>query len=171
VNLQETMGLMYGPLSAFAVSVSGKALIASDELQAWDFCFNNENFPKFILVWTGESLRGSFQTASINRASDQKFDLIVSRNRGLQVDRAQTLAWGAGNATSLWSLAEQARDLIRCIETTPGVQPGLDEWPIEYYGCEQWNVPGWIIDAYRFHFGVFNFLPGHSDALVQALAQ
>lgn len=161
MTISEMMDLVYGPLQNWAQSFQGVAKIASDELQAWYYCQNNENVPKFILVWNGDTIRGNFQTAAINRMSDFSFDLIVSRNRGLQIDRGATLVWPKGNAEPLFKYVAQARDLIRCISTS-----ALAEWPIDYRSTTKWDIPGWIVDAYRINYTIANFLPETSEALV-----
>ena len=170
MSLKDMMDLVYGLLNKYAVSQSGKAAICSSEQQQWYYCFRNENFPLYLLIWTGETLRGSQPNASINRMADQTFDVIVTRNRGLELNRAQTLVYGAGNAPPLYLLTEEARDLVRCITSAPGAGQ-MQEWPIQYHGAEILSLPGFIMDGYRLKFSLMNFLPATSQAYIDAVNQ
>ena len=158
-SIKDLFEIVFTPLKAWAESQQAKAVIASDEQQAWAYCFASEVVPKFIIVWTGEEMYGEDSVSAINRMANNNFDIIVTRNRGLQVDRAQTLVWNA-SVTPLFEIVQQVRDLIRCIQDT-----ALPEWPINYKGTEQFNIPGFIMDCYRIRFQILNFLPSESPAL------
>jgi hypothetical protein len=168
MTIEETMKLLLGPLKFYASRVKGIADIVSDELHLWYYCYNSEDVPKLLLIYNGDKIRGDFKVAALNSMSDFDFDLVVSRNRGLQVDRAQSLAFNAGNAKPLFQIVEEARNLIRCINTPVGT--GLVEWPIDYRGTDKWQMPGWIMDGYRVHFSVPNFLPPQSQYLNDFIA-
>ena len=155
-QIAELLKTLLVPLQAYAQSspVSGQAYIANDLQHAWYYCQNNENFPKLILVYTGERIRGDFQTAAINRMVDMDFTIVVSRNRGLTADRAASLTAPTGNALPLYEIVETARDIIRY---TTGIEE-IREWPIDYKGISQWETGAFISDAYAINFSCAVFL-------------
>jgi hypothetical protein len=149
------MQILLVPIAAYAQTISGKAIIASDFQHAWEYCQNNENFPKFVLVYTGENLQGDFQTAAINRMANMDFSLLVSRNRSLTVDRGMSLTLPTGNAIPLFEIVETARDIIRFIT---GIEI-IKQWPIDYKGITQWETGQFISDAYSINFSCAVALP------------
>lgn len=144
-------------LTEYMQSQSGKAIIASDELHAWEYSQNNENFPKAILLYQGDELRDDYPVAAINRISKISFSCIVSRNRGLTVDRGQSLTQTVGNARPLFEIVEEIRDIIRCQTSELFI-----EMPVDYSGTSKWQTGAFISDAYSIQFSVPQVLPAIS---------
>ena len=159
-QIADIMNQLLAPLQTYAATVSGKAIIASDLQHAWEYTQGNENFPKIILIYTGDRIRGDFQTASINRMADIDFSVVVSRNRSLTTDRGAALTNPVGNAIPLYQITEGVRDIIRY---TSGLDQ-MKEWPVDYKGTSQWETGAFISDAYSINFSMLIALPAELDA-------
>ena len=147
-QIADLLNIFIAPLQQYAEDGGHKAFIASDLQHAWNYCFQNENTAKIILMYAGERMRGDPVTNSIYRHVDMDFTMLVSRNRPLSVDRALTLYQDAGNSVKLFQIVEDVRDIIRY---TNGIAE-IVEWPIAYKGAAQWELPGVIMDAYKIDF-------------------
>lgn len=144
-------------LQTYMATQSGKAIIASDELHAWEYTQSNENFPKAILLYQGDELRSDYPLAAIEHISKISFSCIVSRNRSLTQDRGAALTRPVGNARPLFEIVEEVRDIIRCQTSSLFI-----EMPVDYSGTTKWQTGTFISDAYSIQFNVPQLLPATS---------
>lgn len=159
-SIKDLLNLIAGPNSAlatYAQNQQGNCIIASDLQHAWGYCQNNEIFLKLIALYTGEDIRGDFPVAAINHRVDMQFSVVVSRNRGLDANRGQSLVQDTGNARPLFDLVDEVRNLLRGLDSQLMV-----EWPIDYKGISQWDTGPFITDAYVIKFSLPADLPDFS---------
>lgn len=154
-QIAELLNVFLTPLQTYAASISGQAYVVNDLAHAYYFCQRNESFPLLMLTYTGDDIRGDFETAAINRHADLDFTLVVSRNRGLTADRAASIYKDTGNAIRLFEIVETARNIIRY---TTGIQT-ICEWPVDYKGTKPWDQGAFISDAFKIDFSCAVILP------------
>lgn len=157
MKIKDMMGLIWTALDRWAQDNAGGAYIASDLEHAWRLCQSNTNTPRVIIVYAGENIRGDFSVAAINRRVDREFSVVVSRGRGLQIDRAQTLTDPANNARPLFDLVEEVRDICRNLWATQFVED-----PVDFKNVLQWDSRPYIVDAYCVNFSIADDLPDWS---------
>jgi hypothetical protein len=148
------MEIIMGQMETFAQNEQGVVNVASDLEHAWRLASNDTQTPKFIVVFTGEDIRGDFPVAAINHRVDRHFSLIVSRGRGMDEQRAKSLWKDAQNAKPLFEIVEGARDVIRGLYSQKFV-----ENPIDFRGINQWDTRPYITDAYNINFSIPCDLP------------
>ena len=151
------LNVFLASLQTYMASQSGKAIIASDEIHAWEYTQSNENFPKAILLYQGDELRDAYPVAAINRITKVEFSCIVSRNRSLTADRGAALTQSVGNARPLYLIVREVCDIIRC--QTSGI---FIEMPVDYRNTGKWQTGAFISDAYSINFSVPALLPAVS---------
>jgi hypothetical protein len=154
LSIKSCMDIIAGQLQRYAQDNQGIINVASDLEHSWRLAANDTVNPKFIIVFTGEEIRGDFAVAAINHRVDRHFALIVSRGRGMEQDRAKSLWKDSGNAKPLYDIVEGARDVIRGLYSQQFV-----ENPVDYRGINQWDTRPLITDAYQINFSIPCDLP------------
>ena len=155
--MMQLIGGANSDLASYCQDQGGTLLIASDLQHAWGFCQNNENTLKVVVVYTGEDIRGGFAEAAINHRVDMQFSVVISRNRGLDANRAQSMVSDSGYARPLFVLVSEVRNLIRSMASELMV-----EWPVDFKGISQWDTGPFITDAYVIKFSIPADLPDFS---------
>ena len=154
LSIKGCMDIIMGAMTRFAQDQQGIVNVASDLEHAWRLAANDTTNPKFIIVFTGEEIRGDFAVAAYNHRVDRHFSMIVSRGRGMDQDRAKSLWKDTGNARPLFEIVEAARDVIRGLWSQEFV-----ENPVDYRGINQWDTRPYITDAYNVNFSIPCDLP------------
>jgi hypothetical protein len=155
LTIKGCMDICMGALSRYAQDQQGYAFIASDLEHAWRLAISgNTQAPKFVVVFTGQEIRGDFAVAAINHRVDSHFSLIISRGRGFNLDRGQSLVADNVNAPPLFEIVEGARDVIRSLWSQKFV-----ESPVDFRGVNQWDTRPYITDAYNINFAIPCDLP------------
>lgn len=148
------LNFFLGVIKPYMDTVSGKAIIASDEQHAWEYTQNNENFPKAILLYQGDEIRDPYPVGAVNRITKISFSCIVSRNRSLTQDRGMALTQSVGNALPLYFVVSAIRDIIRCQTSELFI-----EAPVDYTSTTKWNTGTFISDAYSINWTIPALLP------------
>lgn len=145
-------------LDALAHQDGGKALVASDLAHMWAMAWVKSDSPRIIVCYTGEQVRGPFAIAAYTHRVDRSFIVMVTRGRGFNAERGDSLTATVGNARPLFTLAEESRDAIRAM---------LDisqEWPVDYKSMRNYQAGEIALDAYIIEFSVATDLPELSNS-------
>lgn len=157
MTIAEQLKLMRDSLDTWANQNGGKAFIASDIAHMWQMAWAKPDSPRVILCCTGEEIRGEFALASATHRVDRQFTAMVTRGRGFNPDRGDSLTDQRGTARPLFDLVEEAREIIRSFV---GVSV---ESPMDYKGIRTIPMSDMIMDAYLIEFSAATDLPELSD--------
>lgn len=125
----------------------GQAVICSDFAHYWEALLQGPQTLRCLIVFGGEVPRETFDGGSITNRVDRKFHIAVTRARGFNLARGDTLVTQTQQGDPLFDIAEDVRDLCRGIL----FDPGSAERPTEYKGIEAMAQAqfGQIVDAYQ----------------------
>lgn len=142
-------------LNTWAVQYGGVAETASDLKNFWEQAGNNNDLPRILIVYNGESARGEFRTRSALDRVDRSWQVGVFRGRGFSAQRGRSLTNTVVNAMPFYDVVEQIRDLIRSILDIS------EEFPVEFISIRPMapNPPTMIMDAYVIEFVTANDIP------------
>lgn len=122
-----------------------KAYIATDFVNAWEILLNKPGTCKVAILFESEKARVNFAGGDITGRVNRYIDVMISRGRGLKDVRSDNLTEGVGGGKPLFELAEDMRDILRCLR----FDPVTDEVP-DYIGLERWGKDeGFNIDAFK----------------------
>lgn len=156
MNLARQANTIVEALREWASSEGGKAFVASDIVHMWEIAYQTTAGTRAILLYAGEDIRGDFSVAAALGRVDRKWILAITRGRGFAAQRGDSLTKTVQNARPLFDLAEEARDIIRCIRDVSV------ELPVDYRGIEPMSKiypEESIVDGYMIHFTTANDLP------------
>lgn len=130
----------------------GQAFVVSDLQHLWKLLFNKSSGLKVLIMYAGEEIRQVFEGAAILGRVDRRWIVVVSRGRGLYVERGISLTDDNQGGEPLFNLVEQARDIVRALM----LNPASTERPIDYTRIIQFPTEGtgMIIDAYQIEFTI-----------------
>lgn len=140
-------------LQTWADTYGGKAFVASDEGHMWKMAYATSQIPRIIICYNGESLRGDFSVAAAMGRVDRHWKVAITRGRGFNANRGDSLNTMAQNAQPMWAFVDQMRDVIRSIM---GISVEL---PVDYTGITPMNLGELILDGYMVEFSTATDLP------------
>ncbi len=153
MKISQQAELIRAALDSWAASEKGKAAIVFDEMELWENMFTSVSAPRVLLCYQGERVRGDFSVAAIMGRVDRQWVVAVTRGRGLNAERGDSLTTTKGNARPFYDLVEEARDIIR------GLTGVSVESPVDFMGMEAAQRPDALTDAYLIRFSVADDLP------------
>jgi hypothetical protein len=156
MTIAEQMSALRDTLDPWANQNGGKAFVASDMVHLWEIAWAKPDSPRVIICYMGEDIRGDFSLAASLHRVDRQFSVMMTRGRGFNPDRGDSLTDQRGTARPLFDLVEEAREIIRAII---GIS---EELPVDYKGVRTVQLGDQIIDAYMIEFSCATDLPGLS---------
>jgi hypothetical protein len=109
--------------------------------------------PRILICYNGEKSRGEFSVAAANHRVDRQWIVAVTRGRGWNVKRGDSLYKTVGNADPFYDVIEEVRDLIRCMV---GIS---EEFPVDYKGMSPMSSGNNALDSYAIEFSTANDEP------------
>jgi hypothetical protein len=151
-TIAQQMQEIIGALKPAAQAHGGDAFVCSDLVHLWKQLFDKSNSEKVLLMYNGEQIRGEFGIAACLGRVDRQFIVVVSRGRGLTVERGTPLIDQNQNADPMFTVVEGYRDIIRGLVT----DPIWTEYPVDYIGIIPFPTgnPGLVVDAYQIQFSI-----------------
>lgn len=140
-------------LKPWAIKDGGTALVASDLRHLWEIAYQQTVGPRAILCYEGEAVRGDFSVAAALGRVDRQWILAVTRGRGFNADRGDSLTKTVQNSRPFYDLVEEARDIIR------GLQGISVDAPVDFRSIEAMQKLDDLMDAYFIRFSVATDLP------------
>jgi hypothetical protein len=152
----------------------GHAFVCSDLTHLWQLLFQKDNALRILIMYNGETFRETSPGLDILGRVDRHFIVVVSRGRGLNVERGVPLVSDtSAGGPALYTWVEKVRDYCRAMV----FDPDWTERPVYPKNVEPFNTQGapLIIDAYQINFDVgvqLGDLNGAGDnALLEAVAE
>lgn len=125
-------------LKNWAEALGGEVVIAIDSAQMWDIAVISQDFPRVILCFDEQEVRG--EASDVLGKVYNHFHAMVTRQRGYDQDVGTDLAGsdGAnqGSSPPFYDLVEQARDAIRLTQITDPGDPDTEQ-PVWYKGTDK----------------------------------
>ncbi len=153
-NLQAVLG-------DWASQHGGAAEVASDLKNFWVQSGTNNDQPRILIVYTGETARGSFEKRSALDRVDRTWNVGVFRGRGFSAQRGDSLTKNVVNAIPFYDVVEQIRDMLRSILNIS------EEFPVEFLNIKPLSQGTQIVDAYVIEFVTANDIPNiYTDTFI-----
>jgi hypothetical protein len=141
-------------LDGWAQREGGAAVIAQDVVHMWEIALNDQDSPRCIIAYAGEDTRGAFEVGDVLGMVDRKFDILVTRGRGYEVDPGDAIVGldggAAGMARPLVDLVEEARDAIRLLQ----LNDAASESPIYFRSIAPMDMDEKMLYAYLMEFTI-----------------
>ncbi len=153
MTIVEQATILQRSLNDWLKADGGKASIAFDWVELWNVLFKSVNYTRAVICYEGEKLRGDWEIAARLGRVDRNWVVAISRGRGLNPERGDSLLTLKGNSQPFYEVVEQGRDLIRALQ---GISV---EQPVNYMGIEPMQRPDINLDAYLIRFSVAADLP------------
>ena len=153
ISISEQADQIRELLSPFAVKYGGSAEVVSNLKMMWTTVSMANDRPRIIIVYNGETIRGEFAAAAFNCRVDRQWIVAVTRGRGWNINRGDSLYKTAGNADPLYTVVETVRDLIRSML---GIS---EELPLDYKRISPMTSANENLDSYAIEFSTANDVP------------
>jgi hypothetical protein len=141
-------------LSPWAVAAGGSAEVVSNLQMMWNQATMDTQKPRLLIVYNGETIRGEFAVAAFNHRVDRQWIVAVTRGRGWNANRGDSLYKTVGNADPFYDVIEEVRELIRSMI---GIS---EEFPVDYKRISPMSSANKALDAYGIEFSTANDIPG-----------
>lgn len=137
---------------------SAPAFIAGDKVHCWEILKNKPGTCKIAVGFENEQARVNFPGGDITGRVNQYYYAVISRGRGLNQVRSDSLIYGSGGGLPLCDLAEAMRDIMRVMRFDPNTDEPPDYVSLEDYTMESLQA-GILIDAFICKIWVGTQLP------------
>lgn len=108
----------------------GKAVVVNDMSHMWEVAFQQTQWPRALVCYMGDSLRGDFSVAAALGRSDRQWCVALVRGTGFGATRGDGLSKQVGNGRAFYDQVEECRDVIRCMRNVSV------ELPVDFLGIE-----------------------------------
>lgn len=131
---------------------SGHVFVVSDIVHMWKQLFDSSQYPKLLIMYNGEQVRGEFGIAAPLARVDRRFMVVVSRGRSMNINPGDALTETNQNSPPLFEQVEEVRDICRAMI----FDPDWNENPVDYLGVTPFPTEnsGRLIDAYQIEFSI-----------------
>lgn len=157
MTIADQLLLIRAGLYQWATALGGMAQICSDMHHMWMQAWVKSDTPRLLICYVGEDIRGPFSIAAATHRVDRTFNVMITRGRGFNPARGDSLVQTVGDAEPLFKLVEEVRELIR---TMGGIS---EENPVDFKNVRSFPLGEVIIDAYVIEFSVATDLPALAD--------
>ena len=141
-------------LKPYAQKSGGFADVVSNLQMLWAQASMANDRPRILVCYNGEQIRGDFAVAAFNHRVDRQWIVAITRGRGWNINRGDSLYKTAGNADPFYDVVEEVRELIR---TMVGIS---EEWPLDYKRLSPMASGNKALDSYAIEFSTANDIPG-----------
>jgi hypothetical protein len=124
---------------------------------AWAVVSNREGAPKILVMVDGEDQRANFSGGEVTGMEDRAFSVVLSRGRGLKVDRGAGLTEGVGGGVAFLQLLDDLVELVRSLIL--GTEKTIYYRGFDHFGKEF----GLLSDSYRIRFAVGTLRPMYAQ--------
>ena len=140
-------------LSPYAAKSGGAAEVVSNLQMLWMQASMANDRPRILICYNGEKSRGEFSVAAANHRVDRQWIVAVTRGRGWNANRGDSLYKTVGNADPFYDVIEEVRELIRSMI---GIS---EEFPVDYKGMSPMSSGNKALDSYAIEFSTSNDEP------------
>lgn len=145
-NLQAVLG-------NWAAQFGGVAEVTSNLKDLWNQAAINNDQPRILICYMGETARGDSRIRSALNRVDRIWNVAVIRGRGFSARRGDSLTSQVVNAIPFYDVVETVRDTIRTILNIS------EEFPVEFLSIRPLSQGTMVLDAYTIEFMTANDIP------------
>ncbi len=155
MTIKEQVQAVVKELNSWARTNGGRAVMASGPVHVLELLREQPGGVTAAVLFDSEDPRGEMsETGKVDRG----FKLILSRGKGFRIESGESLVDGVAGGRPLFDLVEEAREIVRGIEfTAEGGDP--EDQVVQYRGTSNFEVQGFVLDAYEVRFGAGAQLP------------
>jgi len=154
ITIVEQVQFLSDQLIAWAVDhLNAKVAVVPNLEAAWATVSNREGAPKLLIMVDGEEARSNFAGGEVTGMVDRQFSVILSRGRGLKVDRGAGLTEGVGGGDPFLQLLDDLVEIVRSLIL--GTEKTIYYRGFDHFGKEF----GMLSDSYRIRFAVGTLRP------------
>ena len=153
LTINQQAQMIRGALSGWAQDNNGISSIVSDLAQLWRMAYIASDKVRALICFMGEDARGPFDIAAATFRVDRQFTVMITRGRGFNPVRSDSLTDTSQNAVPLYDLVDDARNIIRTIVSASV------EFPVDFKAIKTLQIENLITDAYLIEFSLAADLP------------
>jgi hypothetical protein len=151
MKIGEQLRALADGLATWAQNNSAKVEVASDPVHLLGLLAQSPGSARVVLMFDSEDVQQPDETGHVVR----RFLAVVSRGRGLSIERGDNLLEGSAGGRPLFELIEEVRDNLRTVEFTAQDTPARTE----YRATRRLALEDATIDAYQIEIATRTFLP------------
>jgi hypothetical protein len=136
----------------------GKAVVVPDLLKLWEVAYQTTAYPRALVCYAGESLRGDFSVAAALGRVDRQWLVAIIRGTGFPTSRGIGLTDTVMNGPAFYDQVEEGRDVIRCLRNISV------ELPLDFKRIYPMEKLDDFISGYIVEFSTAVDLPQMSEA-------
>ena len=156
ITISDEANLIQGQLQLFIDTYGGSAEIVSNLKELWNQSTISSDLPRILIVYNGETSRGSFSQISPWHRVDRSWTVAVTKGRGYYSSRGAGLSDSTATETPLYDVLETVRDIIRGMTTISEETPSPD-----YRSIKPMQMGNLVVDGYVIDFTTANDIPSN----------
>lgn len=156
ITISQTAQLIHAAVDEFAQTYGGKADIVSNLKELWNQASINSQSPRILIVYNGETSRGSFSQIAPWHRVDRSWLIAVTKGRGWYANRGDSLYNAEVQEMPLYDVVENVRDVVRFLQTISEETPMPD-----YRSTKPMQMGTMVIDGYLIEITTANDIPSN----------
>ena len=153
ISISQQAGNILAVLQPYAQSSGGAAEVVSNLQMLWLQASMVTDRPRILVCYNGEQSRGDFSVANVNHRVDRQWIVAVTRGRGWNSNRGDSLYKTVGKVDPFYDVVEEVRELLR---TKSDIS---EEFPIDFKRISPMSSANKALDAYAVEFSTANDCP------------
>ena len=156
ITISQEARLIESELDAFAQQYGGVATVVSNLRDLWNQASINSQSPRILIVYNGETARGTFSQIAPWHRVDRFWQVAVTKGRGYYSNRGAGLLDSAVTEMPLFDVVENVRDIIRFMSNISEETPMVD-----FRSIKPMQLGTMILDGYLIEFSTANDIPSN----------
>jgi len=140
-------------LRPYAETSGGVAEVVSNLRELWAQAAMSSDRARILVCYNGEQSRGDFSVANVNHRVDRQWIVAVTRGRGWNSKRGDSLYKTVGSTDPFYDVVEEVRELLRTITNIS------EEFPIDYKRISPMTSGNKALDSYGIEFSCASDIP------------
>lgn len=153
ISISQQASNILAVLQPYAQASGGTAEVVSNLQMLWLQASMATDRPRILVCYNGETSRGDFSVANVNHRVDRQWIVAVTRGRGWNSNRGDSLYKTVGTVDPFYDVVEEVRELLR---TKSDIS---EEFPIDYKRISPMISGNKALDSYGIEFSVASDIP------------
>jgi hypothetical protein len=145
ITISQEAKLLKKALDEYAQGYGGTAEVVSNLKDLWANVHINSQSPRILILYAGETARGSFSQIEPWHRVDREWHIAVTKGRGWYTQRGDPLFNHEQTEKPLYDVVEEVRDLVRWMDTISEETPGPDFRKVEPMSYGNMALDGYLI--------------------------
>lgn len=162
MTITKTANKLRDILAQWAEPNGGTAQVVFDLREMWATAYKESEKPRILICYNGEQIRGDFSVAALLGRVDRQWLVAITRGRGFNPKRGQSLTDSKGNAEPFYDSVENVRDYLRCaigVSAENLRTDNPDSGTIDFKAIRPMDNGDLIVDGYIIEFSTAADLP------------